>query len=314
MAATTHYNLDKLPSGAVDWLAMFNSNVDKIEAGRTIKLVAGEDLVVRNPFYISTSDGKAYKAANTNLVRGVWQTASTGIGATGYGQVEGIMSYGSWTWTAGSYVYVSSGKALTQTAPASHVQPIAFAVNATTIYIISTALRMNDAGKYVIASAGTNQGIDLTSSGTGTITLSVPSIPSSKSLDIQVESTSRLGLSGEGVMLHSPSDFASTPVNPTGNLKFFGHNKNVADDAYITLPAISNHAYGICIVGNNEERTQFWLNSTGTVVLLNNSANVVANADTDTNVCVGTSAAEEPLLVKNRLGATRRISVMLWYD
>lgn len=289
MPATTHYNLDKLVAGAVDWLALFNSNVDKNEAGRTIKKTAGETIAVRDPFYISSSDGKAYKAANTNVCHGVWQSASTTTDTEGFGQVEGIMTYGSWTWTRGNWIYVSASKTLTQTAPSTNTQPIAFALSATEIYIVGSSLRMLDDGSYVIACAGTNRNILLFPSGTGRVEV-------------------------QGILGHIPSDFAGSPVAPTSALKVFNYNRSVSDDAVITMPSVTTSAYGIVIAGDNEERTMFWLNSTGTVVLLNNSANVVANADTDTNLCIGTAAAQEPLLVKNRLGSVKVINVMLWYD
>lgn len=364
MPATTHYNLDKLVAGAVDWLALFNSNVDKNEAGRTIKKIAGETIVVRDPFYISSSDGKAYKAANTNVCHGIWQSTSTTTDTEGFGQVEGIMTYGSWTWTRGNWIYVSASKTLTQTPPSANIQPIAFAISTTEIYIVGTALRMRDDGSYVLACAGTNQSIILTPSGTGGLVVTgkldidgdgkqiitailndatgdeagikinyttnkatsgndtglevnqtdTASPGTSKLLDLKVGGSSKIGVSNTGIIEHSPSDFAGTPVAPTAAVKAFLYNKTVADDSYITLPSVTNSAYGICIVGDNEERTQFWLNSTGTVTLLNSSAKVVANTNTDTKVCIGTAAPQEPLQIKNRLGSAKTINVMLWYN
>ncbi len=136
MPATTHFNLDKLVSGAVDWLALFNSNFDKIEAGRTLFLTAGEALAKGNPIYIKDSDGKAYKAIYSNNVIGIWQTASTAANAQGFAQIDGTMADGGWSWTKGGMVYVSGSKTLTQTRPYINVYPVAVAISATSIALL----------------------------------------------------------------------------------------------------------------------------------------------------------------------------------
>lgn len=98
------------------------------------------------------------------------------------------------------------------------------------------------------------------------------------------------------------------------SLKVFTYQGNLADDATFNLPAIANSARGWIIAGSNEERSDFWIDATGTVVLTNNSTNVVANADTDVKLCVGTAGTQEPLTIKNRLGGTKNINLMMWYD
>ncbi|GAB63115.1 MAG: hypothetical protein DWB56_06680 [Candidatus Jettenia sp.] len=649
MSATTHFNMDLIPTGAVEWPALINANTNKIEAGRTVKLTAGEALAARDPFYISSADGKAYKAANTNVCHGIWQSASTAPDATGYGQIDGVVTYGSWAWTKGNYIYVSAGKALTQTAPSANAQPVAYALSATEIVLLYSALRMADDGSISFLCAGSNKNILLSPSGTGlteirnstnpqiadlygtytdgsnyeklriaanagaaftiaplaagsgtvrdvalpagnvyvggTTTVTAASklnvigaikcerddgsnlnfnsicagaIPmfsaqrsrgtlaspatvfaddvlfrvSAKGHDgtswpagartwidfdasevwtasmqgtriifnttirggtsqgermriardgsvciggtyealglLNLEGTSarilavernpasdtagsgltlqsggatvsgiihtvsgtptaggsgyvvgdilaittggtngaaqvttvdgggavtalilrdrgygyttgtgkatsggtgtgctvnitavrtcadkaagtlnlstgksvgtgggsvtiqtpvpgatgstdntpstKVEVDGKGVVKHTPYDNASTPVAPTSSLNAFLYNKSVDDDAVITLPSITTSGYGIVIAGDNTERTMFWINSTGTVALLNNSANVVANADTDANLCIGTAATQEPLQIKNRLGATTILNVMFWYD
>ena len=117
----------------------------------------------------------------------------------------------------------------------------------------------------------------------------------------------------DGIVGHQATDAAS--VAPTASLKFFGHNKSVADDAVITLPAVTTNGWGYVAAHTDAaNRTFFIVDSTGTVTLLNNAGSVVANADTDTNICVGTAATQEPLQIKNRLGAERVLNVMFWYD
>lgn len=57
--------------------------------------------------------------------------------------------------------------------------------------------------------------------------------------------------------------------------------------------------------GADEERTMFSIKSDGTVNLIMASANVVANANTDTALCIGTSIAN-PCIIKTALGRPRR--------
>jgi hypothetical protein len=129
--ATKNNNFALLPSGAVDWLAAINDFMNKVEAGRTFKVVAGEALVLRQPVAVDATDGKAYKAQNTDEVDGIWQSASTAQEAEGYMQIGGTMSYVSWNWTKGGRIYAISGE-LTQT-PTSY--PCGKALSATEIVI-----------------------------------------------------------------------------------------------------------------------------------------------------------------------------------
>ena len=88
---------------------------------------------------------------------------------------------------------------------------------------------------------------------------------------------------------------------------------NLADDGTFTLPIIPNGGYGHMVAGADEERATFTIKSDGTVNLIVGSANVVANADTDTKVCIGTSVSS-PAIIKQRLGGTKAISFNLTYN
>jgi len=99
-----------------------------------------------------------------------------------------------------------------------------------------------------------------------------------------------------------------------GTLKQWTYQGSVVDDATFDLPAITNSAFGWVTAGSNEERTLFTINATGTVTLISNSANVVANADTDAKLCIGTAATQEPLTIRNRLGNAKNINLVVWYD
>ena len=89
-------------------------------------------------------------------------------------------------------------------------------------------------------------------------------------------------------------------------------NGNLGDDLTFTLPVITNGGRGILVVGADEERADFSIKSDGTVNLIMASANVVVNVDTDTKFCIGTSVAS-PVVIKNRLGATKMVILNVWY-
>lgn len=99
----------------------------------------------------------------------------------------------------------------------------------------------------------------------------------------------------------------------TGSLKEASYQLSLADDETVTLESITNGAKGWFIIGNNEERVEFSIDNDGDVLLHYNSPNVTYNADTDTKFCIGTSSTQEPLIIKNRLGATKNIIGILEY-
>ena len=100
-----------------------------------------------------------------------------------------------------------------------------------------------------------------------------------------------------------------------GTVNEYRYYADLADDAILTLPfSITSSARGFITAGNNEERSDFWIDNDGDVTLVNNSTNVVANADTDDKLDIGTGAAQEPLQIKNRLNATKKIFLVIWYN
>lgn len=100
------------------------------------------------------------------------------------------------------------------------------------------------------------------------------------------------------------------------NIRFMGWRQTLNDDASFSLPSLSYSAKGTIIVTNSgvlSEYTDFIVDGSGNVTLINPSANVVANADTDANICIGTAAAQEPLVIKNRLGGQREIVAYIFH-
>lgn len=131
MSATTHTQVNKIGSGASDWPALFNAFADIFEKGRTVKLTASVALTFGEPFYVNGS-GQAAKATLSTPVVGIWQTTSTGAGAQGLGNVGGLMTGPSWTWTPGGKIYVTAGGAISQTAAG---KPIGVAISATEVIV-----------------------------------------------------------------------------------------------------------------------------------------------------------------------------------
>ena len=63
-------NWPEFPTGVTDWIALLNDLVNKYEAGRTIKVTAGEELNQYNAARID-SDGDAYHSDSTSEVHGL---------------------------------------------------------------------------------------------------------------------------------------------------------------------------------------------------------------------------------------------------
>lgn len=101
-------------------------------------------------------------------------------------------------------------------------------------------------------------------------------------------------------------------------LDCFQFKGSIADDGIITMPfSIAYFAWGWIAVGsptNLDARSMFFIDGSGDVTLISNSSNIVANADTDANVCIGTSPSQEPLVIKNRVGVSRHVTLMIFYD
>lgn len=99
-----------------------------------------------------------------------------------------------------------------------------------------------------------------------------------------------------------------------GELFQWTYQGDLDDDASFNLPAFTDACWGFVQAGNNEEYALFSVDDDGDVTLILNSANVVANADTDAKLVLGTAATQEPLVVRNRLGVTKNINLIIWYS
>lgn len=111
------------------------------------------------------------------------------------------------------------------------------------------------------------------------------------------------------------ADYLQIDSDITGTPKVFMHQGAVNDDAAVELPAITNSGFGWVVAGSDEEHSIFTIDADGVVTLISNSTNVVANADTDANLCIGNAAAPyEPAEITNKLGASKNLVIMLWYN
>ncbi len=160
------------------------------------------------------------------------------------------------------------------------------------------------------AGAGAVEEFDAT--GTGDVVLATSPTLVTPTLGVAAATSITL----TGLANFDPPDYAGAPVNGDTNA-LFNFSDSVADDGSVTLPDQDTHAFGVVMVstdgGAMAEYAQFIVDNDGDVTVLSKSTNVVNNADTDGNVCIGTAAAQTNLLIKNRLGATRRVSVHYWY-
>lgn len=102
-----------------------------------------------------------------------------------------------------------------------------------------------------------------------------------------------------------------TTLNPSRAYQASG--TSIADDGTFDLPAVVTGGIGLVVVGSDEERAMFSVDASGNVLLWSASDNVVNNADTDGKICIGTSVAN-PVVIKNRLGATKTFIVSFWYN
>lgn len=112
---------------------------------------------------------------------------------------------------------------------------------------------------------------------------------------------------------HSNGTLREMGFVQTGLMKFYSYQGTVNDDASFTLPVISNSAWGFVTVGSNVQYSMFTIASDGTVSLISASSECVANADTDSKFCIGTSVAS-PVVIKNRLGTNYNVNLMIFYN
>lgn len=118
-----------------------------------------------------------------------------------------------------------------------------------------------------------------------------------------------------GAMVKAAAASAAVVGFTLNGLLVTGRKEAVGNDSNVTaLPSITNGGFGYVQAGNNEAYALFLIDNDGDVTLLLNSANVVAGADTDDMLCIGTAATQEPLVIKNRLGASKNVNLMLWYN
>ena len=115
----------------------------------------------------------------------------------------------------------------------------------------------------------------------------------------------------------SGNSLAPGPVT-IGSVEDWRYAAAIADDGTKELPTIAANyaAQGNVIIssaGIIDESAEFEIDSTGTCQIIRGTANVVVNADTDTKLCLGTAAAQNPLTIKNRLGGAKNIMITMMY-
>jgi len=129
---------------------------------------------------------------------------------------------------------------------------------------------------------------------------------------VQTTSTA-LDLSSPGPIGGTTPDIGNFTSLVSNGLTQYGTAEAVADDGTITLPEITAGGFGMLAVGQDEARAIFTVDAFGNITLMTSSGNVVANADTDGRICIGTSVAN-PVIIRNRLGASKVVIVTVWYN
>lgn len=97
-----------------------------------------------------------------------------------------------------------------------------------------------------------------------------------------------------------------------GGMNIFYKNRTIADDSYLT-PTTAINGRGWVMVSNSgtvAEWADFYFSNDGTVVLIQNSANVVT-VDTDDKLVIKDNGTG--ITIENRLGGSRTIKVRLEY-
>lgn len=88
---------------------------------------------------------------------------------------------------------------------------------------------------------------------------------------------------------------------------------SLSDDSTYTLPTHTYTAFGIIVVGDDDERAIFSVDSAGTVHLISSTPSIIVNGATDAYFLIGTSVAN-PVILKNRLGSTKTVLLNYWYN
>jgi hypothetical protein len=195
------------------------------------------------------------------------------------------------------------------------------AASVTASYTLVLPVATAGAKKHLLTDASNNLGWgqNVDTDGTPTLanlTISNGSAPSPPADSSAIYSADAGGIAGHAAphWIGEAGGIASLECG-AGTVNEYRYYGDIANDATLTLPfSITSSARGFIAAGNNEERTDFWIDNDGDVILVNNSTNVVANADTDDKLCIGTAAAQEPLQIKNRLNATKKIFLVIWYN
>jgi hypothetical protein len=97
-------------------------------------------------------------------------------------------------------------------------------------------------------------------------------------------------------------------------IKEFRYAMSLVDDGIYTLPfkfKTDQRSWGFATC-SDEDYAFFTVNGRGVVDLMGHD-NVVANANTDGKLCIGTEDAQNPLQFKNRRGSTRILMIVIWY-
>ena len=125
------------------------------------------------------------------------------------------------------------------------------------------------------------------------------------------KTTDTIGFAAGGAEIGS---LASKALSFGSNAKIYCGGGTVEDDGSITLPAHTVFMFGWVVAKVAASFALFNVSANGTVDLLTDvSGDIVANANTDNKLCIGSAETQNPLQIKNRLGDAYDVNYFIVY-
>jgi hypothetical protein len=124
------------------------------------------------------------------------------------------------------------------------------------------------------------------------------------------KTTDTIGFAAGGAEIAS---LAAKALAMGQSAKIFFGSSTLADDGEVALPAHTVFMFGIVLAKAGATFAIFYATAAGAVTLVSNTSDVVANADTDARLDIGITNPDNPIEIKNRLGATYDVNYFIVY-
>ena len=124
------------------------------------------------------------------------------------------------------------------------------------------------------------------------------------------KTTDTIGFAAGGAEIAS---LAAKALAMGQSAKIFFGSSTLADDGEVALPAHTVFMFGIVLAKAGATFAIFYATAAGAVTLVSNTSDVVANADTDARLDIGITNPDNPIEIKNRLGASYDVNYFIVY-